>query len=568
MADLRFDIGASLGTNNRSRSDVQVGDTVTVNALSAVGTVSIDLLDKPSGSAAALAGSGSTRTINPDSAGSYRIRVSDDAGVRIHTFTVLTARLRLHIPAHNERANPDANEVDTDPGTWVDDSETNEGGSFKGWHPAMERNFRFIEAFAAGETADRTIYVDGTVVATGDGSNGSPYKTAAEAEAAATLSINLGVTIKIRFKNPHPTGDYEVTPIHPGGLGTLQYEADPSTYVEEAAVQTAATTNVGATYVTVAGTPYVANAHRYHHVEWLTGTAAGRVQKIMSNTDSTLHLAAEISTVSASPGDTFRIVSTGVSVTAAGGSGSLYVRGGAHPSAVLMLSGLSTSDNTFFYGACQLAFFETDGLLYCWSGTFRLAGDNTIGLGAGVHAKRITLNSQARVNQFIATVYYGSAGLLTYDGSTVDGGYLGLYGYGQMYGGRIKLYGYWSNTVLYQLDGSRFSVNSAMDAQTNSATVPPFQPAEGSTLELLMQYAAGNAESPAIVKNVGTGPSLVVKSGAFVMLGSNLLTVGEVGRGTGAADIEVDGLTVDSDHFNAAGASVEGETFARIVEVA
>ncbi|MDP6423260.1 MAG: hypothetical protein QGG14_00840 [Planctomycetota bacterium] len=156
MPDIRFDQSAVLGTVNESRDDIVPAAVVTVNALSVAGTAIFGLLDRPLGSAAALSGAGSTRSITPDLAGTYRVRVIDDAdgSYVIHTFTVLSTlvpttstSLALHFPAHNERASAQANEVDPDPGDWVNASETNKGGSNKGWHPSDERNLRRLAAF-------------------------------------------------------------------------------------------------------------------------------------------------------------------------------------------------------------------------------------------------------------------------------------------------------------------------------------------------------------------------------------------------------------------------------------
>lgn len=143
---IRFDQGDT-GTTNRSRSDIVLSSAVTVNALSVVGTAVFALLDRPAGSSAALSGSGSTRSITPDVRGTYRIRIiddNDDSEV-IHTFTCRTPLFNLPIPAHNERADDRANEADTDPGTWVNSSETNEGGHFKGWHPTLLELYNLIE---------------------------------------------------------------------------------------------------------------------------------------------------------------------------------------------------------------------------------------------------------------------------------------------------------------------------------------------------------------------------------------------------------------------------------------
>ncbi len=152
--DIRFDQGDT-GTVNRSRSDI-TKSSLDVVALNVVGTAVFGLLDRPFGSAAALTGVAAlNRQLVPDVAGTYRLRVidDDDGSSVTHTVTVLSTldavvsqSLDLHMAAHNERADPTANEVDVDPGTWVNGSETNEGGSFKGWDPADQDNFRKLAA--------------------------------------------------------------------------------------------------------------------------------------------------------------------------------------------------------------------------------------------------------------------------------------------------------------------------------------------------------------------------------------------------------------------------------------
>lgn len=151
MATILFDqSGLPAGTVDRSRSDIVINVEVDITAGALVGNAVFGLLDRPIGSAAAIGGTGLVQQLTPDVSGTYRVRVDDDAdptgnSAVVHTFTVRTA-LGIALPAFNERASNDANDVDTNPGTWVAESETNEGGSFKGWHPATDEAFRLIEA--------------------------------------------------------------------------------------------------------------------------------------------------------------------------------------------------------------------------------------------------------------------------------------------------------------------------------------------------------------------------------------------------------------------------------------
>ena len=150
MPTIKFDQGAlPAGVVDRSRSDVTLaGGVVTVTAASVAGTAIFGLLARPTGSAAALSGAGLTRSITPDVAGTYRVRVIDDADGSsvIHTFTVRTLNRGLAIPAWNERASELANDVDVDPGSWVNESETNEGGLANGWHPDFEKVINELDA--------------------------------------------------------------------------------------------------------------------------------------------------------------------------------------------------------------------------------------------------------------------------------------------------------------------------------------------------------------------------------------------------------------------------------------
>jgi len=141
---IRFDQGDT-GTVGRSRSDLALSSAVTVAAVTATGTPVFSMLDRPEGSTAVLSGAGATRTFTPDVAGGYRVRIVDDNSETTHIASVRTAVRGIDIPAHNEDASADANEVDTDPGDWVERSETNEGGSNKGYHPKIEEALRLLD---------------------------------------------------------------------------------------------------------------------------------------------------------------------------------------------------------------------------------------------------------------------------------------------------------------------------------------------------------------------------------------------------------------------------------------
>ena len=157
MPSNRFDQGDT-GTVDRSRSDIVVGVEMDIVAIGVVGTAIFGLLDAPPGSVAVLSGAGASRQFTPDVVGPYRVRIIDDndgSFVR-RTFTVRTA-LGMDLPASNETANEDANDVENDAADILA-SESNEGGSFKGWHPKANAALRLLEAaiLAIGNVVTQT----------------------------------------------------------------------------------------------------------------------------------------------------------------------------------------------------------------------------------------------------------------------------------------------------------------------------------------------------------------------------------------------------------------------------
>lgn len=140
--------GLSAGTAGRSRSDIVAGTAVTITNESPGTSNECELLSKPEDDdTAAISGSSPTWSITPKSGtwGSYRIRLTVDGDESIHTFTVRSPIRALQVGAHNEGANPNANLADVDPGTWVEDSETNEGGKNTGWWPGVVELYEAVE---------------------------------------------------------------------------------------------------------------------------------------------------------------------------------------------------------------------------------------------------------------------------------------------------------------------------------------------------------------------------------------------------------------------------------------
>lgn len=192
-ATIKFDqSGKPAGVNNRSRSDIDAGTATTITNVSP-GSVNVcELLAKPTDdNTAAITGSSPTWSITPKSGtfGTYRIRLTVDGVSVIHTFTVKSPILGLEIGAHNERANLDANLEDTDPGTWVNESETNEGGHFKGWQPGDESNFKIIDDNAQVIKRTFTKATHGFTVREALYKNSSGVWTKAKADDSETLGL-------------------------------------------------------------------------------------------------------------------------------------------------------------------------------------------------------------------------------------------------------------------------------------------------------------------------------------------------------------------------------------------
>ncbi len=167
---LRFDKGVSAGTADQAREDFAVGDVCTIVATGVVGTATFQILAAPPGSSATLVVVDPvTQTITIDVSGRWRIRVGDTAdGSRVqHTFAAPTVIRSLIAPAHNERASEDANAADVDPGTWVDEGESNLGGRNTGYAPDLQKVVAAVDGSAELETGwliggDITVNVDTT----------------------------------------------------------------------------------------------------------------------------------------------------------------------------------------------------------------------------------------------------------------------------------------------------------------------------------------------------------------------------------------------------------------------
>jgi hypothetical protein len=148
--------------NDRSRSDgLATGAVVTLTSVTPGTTNAWALLWVPDADVAAEASitpSGVTSTFTPTvgARGTYRIRLTVDAGlptesISIRTFSVRTASAALRIPALNERADPAASLIN-DGAVYIAASESNENGTgpfstgnYGGYYTAMKELFDRVE---------------------------------------------------------------------------------------------------------------------------------------------------------------------------------------------------------------------------------------------------------------------------------------------------------------------------------------------------------------------------------------------------------------------------------------
>jgi len=175
--------GLPAGTPGFSRSDgLSTGALVTVSSLGSGLTVKVRLLAVPLGDVTALASlapSGPTTwTFLPTALafGTYRVELIVDEGLptesrSVHTFAVRTPVAGLRIPAYNEKADPNATDIDFG-GARVAASETNEPtvefplGEPFGWWRSLAEMAVAVEALVAGggpSGSSAVIFAPGSV---------------------------------------------------------------------------------------------------------------------------------------------------------------------------------------------------------------------------------------------------------------------------------------------------------------------------------------------------------------------------------------------------------------------
>lgn len=166
--------GLPAGVNDRSRSDgLATGAIVTLTSVTPGSTNAWALLWVPDADVAAeasLTPSGATATFTPTvgARGTYRIRLTVDAGlptesISIRTFAVKTANALLRIPALNERADP-ASSLINDGAAYIATSENNENGAgpfsagnYGGYYTAMKELIEYVDGLKVGIVARRTV---------------------------------------------------------------------------------------------------------------------------------------------------------------------------------------------------------------------------------------------------------------------------------------------------------------------------------------------------------------------------------------------------------------------------
>jgi hypothetical protein len=155
-AVLRIDRPGNPGIPNRARTDVQLGEVVSLVSVGGDPSDDFQLLSRPTASATAIVGTGATRTIAADAVGGFRIKLRSRGNTVVHTFKVRTINLGIAIPAHNERANPTANlhDIATNP-EWIEESESNEDDDYRGWHEDIEDALLKLDSASSGDVTVR-----------------------------------------------------------------------------------------------------------------------------------------------------------------------------------------------------------------------------------------------------------------------------------------------------------------------------------------------------------------------------------------------------------------------------
>lgn len=146
VAQIRFDVGASVGTPGEARNDATPNTLITINSVGAGTTHTLELLDTTQDPAPSLANPTSTTWTFTTPAGeyhAYRFKLDVDGDVEIRT-------LRTPLPdgslvlAYGEKADPDATILSND----ADLSEDNAGGNYRGWVPAINAAIRKVDQLA------------------------------------------------------------------------------------------------------------------------------------------------------------------------------------------------------------------------------------------------------------------------------------------------------------------------------------------------------------------------------------------------------------------------------------
>jgi len=162
-AIIRFDQDGVIGTNNRSREDIQAGLVVTINSMDPGAVETCELLWRPpEDDTAAITGSGPW-SITPKTGtwGTYRVKLTVDGDVMIKTFDVPDPVTGLPELAAGEIADPTASLI-KNTSTEIEASDTNAAfgpftsGSAFGWWHKLRRWFRRLSATTLNPTAVKT----------------------------------------------------------------------------------------------------------------------------------------------------------------------------------------------------------------------------------------------------------------------------------------------------------------------------------------------------------------------------------------------------------------------------
>lgn len=332
MATITFDQTtlSPAGIVNRSRSDGLINGsevTVTVNEPGVVTFVDVPEGDTTSVSSLHQASPLAWKfTPTAGIYGSWLIEFKPTAvqnqPVR-RIFAVRSPSKALRIPAFNEHASSKATVANGS--SLVDSSDNNEGGSYRGWAPALAELYKTVVSAPVVLTNNLTVYVSASGDDANAGTQAAPFKTLARAfvDRAQYAVRDCVYTIQLVGAGPFP--------LPPGISGGWVHLGTGVTALRgDAAVRTVHMTGtaagdfVGSTPVINVSAGMGTDTHVGRFVRFTSGNLTGFVFQIAENTDTSLttldRLARNQVALPVATGDSFEIFTPGTVLQLASGS--------------------------------------------------------------------------------------------------------------------------------------------------------------------------------------------------------------------------------------------------------